>query len=124
MPGGIKRFEFRPDGVVLLRAGAAPSYVLKQPLQVGNKWRGAHMSWVEIVAVGTKAKVLAGSYDGCIKTSEQRGGDRPLRIDTTFCPKTGMVLLEASSGARTERMELKSYGPPVSLGPDGVRVIR
>lgn len=121
MGGNSKRFEYAADGVRLLRSGAAPAYVLKEPLQKGASWRGEHGGTVEIVAVATTVEVAAGRFDGCLQTVEQRGGDRPLRVATTFCPDVGIVLLEASSGANMERAELQSYGPPVDLGPDGIR---
>ena len=121
MAGNNKRFEYADDGVRLLRSGAAPAYVLKEPLQQGASWRGEHGGMVEIVAVATTVDVPAGHFEGCVQTVEQRGGDRPLRVATTFCPDVGIVLLEASSGANMERAELKSYGPPVDLGPAGVR---
>jgi hypothetical protein len=120
MAGGTKRFSYKPDGVVLVREGMMPVYVLKQPLQVGNRWRGEHGGWVEIAEVGVPVQVPAGSYQGCVKTVEQRGGDQPLRVSTTFCPDVGIVELEAASGAQYEKAVLSSYGPPVDLGPDGV----
>lgn len=121
MSGTTKRFEYVPDGVRLLRPGSAPAYVLKQPFAVGTTWRGEHGGTVEIVATNAQVQVPAGRFDGCLQTLEQRGGDLPLRVATTFCPDVGIVVLEASSGAQMERAELKSYGPPVDLGPDGVR---
>jgi hypothetical protein len=45
-------------------------------------------------------------------------------VATTFCPDVGIVLLEAASGAAIERAELKSYGPPVEIGPDGLSVTK
>lgn len=120
-PQGTKTFHYAADGVTLDAGGALPVYVLKVPFTVGNKWRGQGGSSVEIVEVDASVIVPAGTYSGCIKTLEQRGGDRPLRIATTYCPDTGIVLLEAASGTVMERVALKSYGPPVDLGPDGIR---
>jgi hypothetical protein len=121
-PRGTKTFEYVTDGVVLT-TGGAPIYVLKLPLAVGTKWRGQGGSSVEIVEVGATVTVPAGTYQQCIKTVEQRGGDQPMRVATTYCPDTGIVELEAASGAAMERAVLKSYGPPVDLGPDGLRAI-
>lgn len=122
LPGGTKRFEYVADGVRLLADGA-PVYVLKEPFVLGNSWRGEHGGTVEIAAIETAVTVPAGNYQGCIKTLERRGGDRPLQVATTFCPDIGIVLLEAASSEAFERAELKSYGPPLNLGPDGVRRI-
>ena len=121
-PQGTKSFQYAADGVVMDAAGV-PIYVLKSPLDVGNKWPGRGGSTVEIVEVNAKVTVAAGVYDGCIKTVEQRGGDIPMRIATTYCPDVGIVVLEAASGMALERAELMSYGPPVDLGPDGVKAI-
>ena len=116
-----KQFEYAADGVRLLRAGLSHAYVLKEPLQAGSSWRGEHGGLVEVAATGITVDVPAGHYEGCLQTVEERGGDRPLRVGTTFCPEVGIVILEASSGEHLERAELRSYGPPVDLGPDGVR---
>lgn len=123
MSGGTKRFSYAPDGVVLEREGMMPVYVLKQPLQIGNRWRGEHGGWVAITEVDAQVQVPAGSYRGCVKTVEERGGDQPLRVSTTFCPEVGIVELEAASGAQYEKAVLTSYGPPVDLGPDGIKRI-
>lgn len=120
MPAGSKRFTYEADGILLQREGMMPVYVLKQPVQIGNKWRGEHGGWVEIAEVSTTVQVPSGTYDGCVKTLEERGGDQPLRVVTTFCPDVGIVQLDAVSGGQFERAVLESYGPPVELGPDGV----
>ena len=120
MPAGSKRFTYKPEGILLEREGRMPVYVLKQPVQVGNKWRGEHGGWVEIAEVGSAVQVPAGTYAGCVKTLEERGGDQPLRVVTTFCPEVGIVQLDAVSGGQFERAVLESYGAPVDLGPDGV----
>lgn len=115
-----KFFQYLPDGVQVQGTQGA-AYVLKQPLAVGTNWRGEHGGVVTITAVGASVQVPAGSYSGCTVTEERRGGDVPLLVSTTFCPDVGIVLLQAQSGGRNERAELRSYGPPVDLGPDGVR---
>jgi hypothetical protein len=124
LPGGRKLFEYAPDGIKLVSAQWGPVYVLKQPLSMGNRWRGEHGGTVEIIAVDAAVDVPAGHYEDCVQTLETRGGDRPLRVATTFCPDTGIVLLEAAAGATLERAALKSYGPPVEIGPDGVRRVQ
>jgi hypothetical protein len=117
-PNGTKRFEYRPDGITLDRAPTAV-YVLRLPLVVGNRWPGPEGSSVEIVAVDATAETPAGRFVGCVTTIEQRAGDRPIRITTTFCPEVGIVELEAASGAAVERAVLESFGPPVEIGPGG-----
>jgi hypothetical protein len=122
MSGSTRSFEYAADGVVLAGDGTR-SYVLKEPLAAGNSWQGEHGGKVEIAAVDAAIEVPAGRYAGCVKTVEQRGGDIPLRVDTTFCPDVGIVLIEATNGADLERASLLSYGPEVDLGPEGVRRI-
>jgi hypothetical protein len=124
MGGNTKSFKYAGDGVVLVRGGSAPVYVLKQPITVGTSWRGEHGGTVKIITVNAIIDVPAGHFSGCVQTLEERGGDRPLRVATTFCPDVGIVLLEAASGAAIERAELKSYGPPVEIGPDGLSVTK
>lgn len=123
LPGGDKRFEYAADGIKLVSAPWGPVYVLQRPVTVGHRWRGEHGGTVEIIAVDVAVEVPAGHFEGCVQTLETRGGDRPLRVATTYCPDVGIVLLEAAAGASLERAALKSYGPPVELGPDGVRRI-
>ncbi len=120
-PRGTKTFRYVSDGVVLATESTMPIYVLKKPFAVGTEWRGHGGSIVKIVEVGASITVPAGTYEGCIKTLEQRGGDRPMRVTTSYCPEVGIVQLEAASGMVMERAVLKSYGPPLDLGPDGVR---
>jgi hypothetical protein len=52
-------------------------------------------------------------------TIEERGGDVRATYTTTFCPDVGIVLLEVDAGMQSERAELRSYGPPVFIGPPG-----
>lgn len=121
LPGGTKQFEYVADGVKLVSHSLGPVYVLKQPVAMGNSWRGEHGGTVEIVQVDAVVEVPAGRFTGCVQTLETRGGDRPTRVATTYCPDTGIVLLEAAAGSGMVRAELKSYGPPVDIGPDGIR---
>jgi hypothetical protein len=117
-PNGTKRFEYQADGIRLHRE-PAPVYVLRVPIAVGSSWPGVDGSRVTIVAVDTVAETPAGRFAGCVTTVEQRSGDRPIRITTSFCPEVGIVELEAVSGAAVERAVLESFGPPVEIGPGG-----
>lgn len=121
LSASAKHFEYAPGGVRRMSHGKPPVYVLREPLAVGNRWPGESGGLVQIVAIDVVADVPAGRFAGCVKTVEQRGGDRPLRIETTFCPETGIVQMDAAGGAEGERAVLQSYGPPVDIGPPGVR---
>ena len=117
-PTGSKRFEYAPDGVTVTVDGATV-YVLKQPLAVGTTWRGEHGGATRILSIAAAVDVPLGHFDACVQTLEERGGDRPVRYATTFCPGIGVVLLEAASGVSLERASLKSYDSPVEVGLDG-----
>jgi hypothetical protein len=112
-----RRFSYTEQGILSEQAGA---FILKEPLAVGASWRGEHGGVTRITSIDKAALVPAGRFTGCVETVEERRGDRPVRYATTFCPGVGVVALEAQAGAALERAELKSYAPPVSLGPDGV----
>jgi hypothetical protein len=112
-----RRFEYTPEGVVSAANGA---FILKTPLTPGSTWRGEHGGVTRIDATDLAITVLAGSFAGCVRTVEERGGDRPARYITVFCPDVGVIALEVTSGMTLERAELKSYAPPVRIGPDGL----
>lgn len=123
LPGGGNVFEYRDDGIVT-DGDQGPTYVLKAPLAVGKRWPGGRRSTIEVKQMDRTVRVPAGEWSGCIVTEEVRGGDVPLRITATFCPEVGMVERRVVSGDKEERLTLKSFGPPVELGPDGLRVLR
>jgi hypothetical protein len=117
-PTGSKRFEYAADGITVVVEGT-PAYVLKQPLAVGATWRGEHGGTTRVLSTTAAVDVPQGHYDGCVQTLEERGGDRPVKYATTFCPGIGVVLLEAASGASLERASLKSYAAPIEVGLEG-----
>ena len=117
-PTGSRRFEYAPDGITVSVEGT-PAYVLKQPLAVGATWRGEHGGTTRVLSTTATVDVPQGHYDGCVQTLEERGGDRPVKYATTFCPGIGVVLLEAASGASLERASLKSYAAPIEVGLEG-----
>ena len=119
-PSGVKRFEYAAEGVVLAGKGA---FVLKEPIAVGTSWVGEHGGQARILGVEATIEVPAGRFTGCVQTIEVRGGDRPARYVSTFCPDVGVVSLEAESSTSYERADLKSYGPPMQVGPDGLQRI-
>lgn len=120
-PRGTQRFVFLPDGIGLADKNL---YVLKLPLTVGTTWRGEHGGISRIETVGAGITTLAGTYSDCIVTIETRGGDVPATYSTTFCPDVGIVLLDVEGGMQHERAELRSYGPPVNIGPPGTTLIQ
>src|SRR5580692_1351730 len=100
-PKGTKQFEFAAEGIVL--AGSEGGYVLKTPIAVGTSWRGEHGGQSRILKIDAAVDPPAGHYDGCVQTLEERGGDRPMKWATTFCPDVGVVLLEVATGGNYER---------------------
>jgi hypothetical protein len=119
-PKRSKRFEYVADGLVV-HAGPETGYVLKVPLEVGTAWRGEHGGHTVITSLDASLQVAAGRFAGCLQTVEERLGDRPVRYTTTFCPDVGVVEIDAVGGTQLEHAELKSYGPPMSIGPDGLQ---
>jgi hypothetical protein len=115
-PGGTRRIAYTTEGVGLLGLSV---YVLKAPLAAGTSWTGEHRGRARIEAANVSVTVPAGRFDGCVVTVEERGGDVPVRYTTTFCPDVGIVVLDVETGRAHERAELRSYGPPVNLGPEG-----
>jgi hypothetical protein len=120
-PAGRRQIFYRADGIESVSPEGRRGYVLHLPLESGATWNGEHGGTTRIVASELRVTVEAGSYDRCFQTLEERGGDRPLRITTTFCPGVGITALEVSSGAEVERAELSYVGPPIDLGPAGLR---
>ena len=122
LPAGARRFEYTEDGVKLVRGDGRmqeEGFVLKSPLVAGNTWRGEHGGTTTLIDIGVAVDVPAGHFTGCLQTIEDRRGDRPKRYATTFCPDVGVVVIEVQSGGDVVRAELKSYGAPTVIGPDG-----
>lgn len=119
-PRGTKRFSYLPDGIGIADTA---TFVLKLPLTVGTTWRGEHGGISRIETVGTEITIAAGRFTDCLVAIEQRGGDAPATYGTTFCPDVGIVLLDVEGGMQHERAELRSYGPPVFIGPPGTTLI-
>ncbi|TKD13148.1 hypothetical protein [Polyangium fumosum] len=118
-PKGARRVAFTSEGVALLGRSV---YVLRAPVVVGMSWTGEHGGGTRIVAVGQSVTVPAGRFEGCVVTVEERGGDVPVRYTTTFCPDVGITVLDVEARVGHERAELRSYGPPVNIGPEGTSV--
>lgn len=118
-PTGRKRFVYTPEGIL---QEPNSNFVLKGPLQRGTTFRGQNGGRAEIVDVGVVMDVKAGSYRDCIRVVEQRGGDRPARYSTTFCPDVGVVAIDAEAGMTFERAELVSAGPALNI-TDGTTVV-
>lgn len=116
-PSGTRRFEYREEGLAILREGA---WVLVFRLPMGEgTWRGEHGGTARWDAQGLRVDTPSGAHEGCARVVEERGGDRPARFATTFCPGVGVAVLEASSGGALERADLAYVGPPFELGPEG-----
>ena len=124
LPGkGHNAFEYVADGV-LTSGEHGVSYLLQAPLEAGRGWKGGNQSSVEVRRIDATVTVPAGTFEGCVETVESRGGDAPLSVTTAYCPKVGMVQRDMSTGTQHERLSLKSFGPPIDLGPDGTRVLK
>lgn len=115
-PSGARKFAYESEGIALLGLGV---YVLKTPLAVGMSFMGEHGGRTRVESVSASVTVPAGRFENCVVTIEERGGDAPVRYTTTFCPDVGITVLDVEAGMQHERAELRSYGPPVNIGPEG-----
>lgn len=107
----VKRLEFVPDGVRLVTGG----YLLKAPLALGASWSGP-AGRVQVTALEQNVSVPAGTFVGCLETTETSGQRAAARaIVTTYCPDVGIVRFSVDDGERRERFELESFGPHVRI---------
>lgn len=120
-PAGPQRFTFTPAGIATTTKGGAPAFLLKLPISPDVRWLGPHGGQTHVAGTGITATTQAGTFSGCVTTVEERGGDAPLRVSTTLCPDVGIASLEVQSGGAVERAELVYFGPPVDLGPEGLK---
>lgn len=120
-PAGPQRFEYTPAGVATTTKTGAPAFLLKLPLDTTQTWLGPHGGQTKVAATGVTATTQAGTFSGCVTTLEERGGDAPLKVSTTLCSSVGIVSLEVQSGGAVERAELVYFGPPVDIGPEGLK---
>lgn len=124
MPAGTRRFQYGPEGVQTLNKDGVWVFIFKLPVDPTLTWRGEHGGKARWDAGGLAVDVKAGHFEGCGRVLEERGGDRPQRFATTFCPDVGVVLLEASQGETAERAELTYFGEPFDLGPEGTKRVQ
>lgn len=107
----IRRVVFEPEGVKLVSGG----YLLRAPLKLGANWAGPAGS-VRVSDVDQVITVPAGTFSGCIETSETAGGGALRRlIVTSYCPDVGIVRFSVESAEEQQRFELTSFGPRVDI---------
>jgi hypothetical protein len=123
-PAGTRRFQYAADGVLTLNKDGVWAHVVKLPVDPATTWRGEHGGKARWDAGGVAVEVEAGRFEGCGRVVEERGGDRPARFATTFCPTVGVVLLEATQGDLAERAELTYFGEPLDIGPEGTKRVQ
>lgn len=124
-PSGNRRFEYRDQGLAVLNKDGFWMMVFQVPVATGGPtWRGEHGGIARWDATDLAVEVPAGRFAGCARVVEERGGDRPGLWATTFCPGTGVVILEAAGAGAHERAELTYAGPPFDLGPEGTRRVQ
>jgi hypothetical protein len=116
-----RTYRIAPDGIVRDPSGA---YLLKYPFKLGDKWPGAKGANVEVTRVDVKITVEAGTFEGCVETTETIGGDEASMVRTVFCPDVGPVEAEArelnpppGEMAQQATQRLLAFGPPSTLPP-------
>lgn len=111
--GTSKRFVYSREGVAY-DGGAT---ILPNTIAEGATWAGEHGGTAKIARVDATVTVPAGTFAGCVETVEE-GGRLPGAVyKTTYCPGTGMVLLDVQAPGAEARAALKSYGAPVDVQP-------
>lgn len=115
-----RRIQYEADGVAATEPSGDRAYLLKAPLTEGTSWLGARGGQIRIVNAHAQVSVLAGTFVECVVTEEKRAGDFPKDVTTTYCPDVGIVELAIKQPGSLQRATLKSFGPPVDLGPEGV----
>lgn len=98
------------------------TYMLRWPIELGQKWPTSPGATMEVTGVDQKVTVEAGTFEGCVETTERFGGDEARVLRTVFCPDVGPVTLEATAlgvegGAVTQRATLRAFGPGQVLAP-------
>lgn len=107
----IRRVVFEPEGVRLVSGG----YLLCAPLTLGAGWAGPAGN-VRVSNVDQIITVPAGTFGGCIETSEEAGAGALGRlIVTSYCPDVGIVRFSVESAEEQQRFELRSFGPRVDI---------
>jgi hypothetical protein len=116
-----RSYSIGPNGIT-----REPSHapLLKWPIVLGDKWPGAEGATVEVTKVDAKVTVEAGTFEGCVETTERVGGDAASILITTFCPDVGPVMIDiaALNQAPGEPpaqhiAKLRAFGPAITLPP-------
>ncbi|MFZ5890113.1 MAG: hypothetical protein ACOY0T_03515 [Myxococcota bacterium] len=118
--GRVRRLDIDNTGVRHVTGG----YLLKPPLALHAKFPG-DFGMVEITAVDKTVSVPAGTFPGCLETTEELASTEfSKRTVTLFCPDVGIVErrteAESNEGNLSEALKLRSHGPRVDLArPQG-----
>lgn len=115
--GRTRRLAIDDTGLRHITGG----WLLKPPLVVGASFRG-DFGTVRVTAVDRTVELPAGTFAGCVETTEAVSGqDYQKQTVTLFCPHVGIVArrteAESDEGVGFEAMTLRSYGAPVDLVP-------
>jgi hypothetical protein len=116
----LSELRVEKDGLVRVDSGA---YLLKWPIDLGARWQGAKGAAVEVTKTNETIQVEAGTFEGCVETTETFRGDESKIVLTTFCPDVGPVKLDvretnvAPGEVPAQAVAtLRSFGPAVDIG--------
>jgi hypothetical protein len=121
----VQQLRVVEDGIVTVRP-PSKAYLLRVPFALGEKWTGLDGSTVTVTKVDAPMTVDAGTFSGCVETTETAGdatGSETLK--TTYCPEVGPVQMEIlTSGDETVPAQhiigkLRAYGPPTEIMDEG-----
>jgi hypothetical protein len=113
--GRVRRLEIDATGI----RHATGGYLLKPPVQLNAQFPG-DFGMVKVTAVDKTVSVPAGTFSGCLETTEDlASAEFSKRTVTAYCPNVGIVTrrteAESNEGSAIESLELRSHGPRVDL---------
>jgi hypothetical protein len=110
----LEHLRITPDGIVRDPANA---YLLKWPIHAGDRWPTEEGASMEVMSTDASVIVEAGEFKGCAQLRESFPDGS--RIERTFCPEVGPVIIEAHSmsptGEQITSARLRAYGQPQTL---------
>lgn len=85
-------YERRPEGIF---RPASQTWLLRQPIEVGQEWPSDAGRTARITSVTATADSPDGHYENCVEVTEA-GSDDARAIHTTYCQNVGPVIVDST----------------------------